>query len=358
MTNILVNPNELQQLANTLDVQMREMESAIRNAYEQVSSIHDSAKGLNDVRSRARDLYRQHTTQMEHGSVVTRFVQDTAQRFVDAEHDLTSMIGSQRQIAFHQVIQNIAIGGVTVGTLLPSIRMVVDGLNGGIADWKNFYGKADKYSGYLKNISDFGSFISDPDTTFGRTMDVVGDATRIFQNELKEVNGYVNILAKGVKYGDLVLKGVENGDWSGLKNDLIDIGSRAATKWALGEAAKLIPGVGTVLLVSDGIQLVGNGVASGLEFFGMKEQAASLRNVLEVIDVKEQAVKATKWVANKVVDGVGYAIQHPHEVMKQATDFVDNTANQVRNATSNIYNAATSWWHSNTPQPANGGGGW
>jgi hypothetical protein len=358
MTNILVNPNELQQLANTLDVQMREMESAIRNAYEQVSSIHDSGKGLNDVRSRARDLYRQHTAQMEHGSVVTRFVQDTAQRFVDAEHDLTSMIGSQRQIAFHQVIQNIAIGGVTVGTLLPNIRMVVDGLNGGIADWKNFYGKADKYSGYLKNISDFGSFISDPDTTFGRTMGVVGEINDIFRKELKDVNGYVGKLANGVKYADLALKLVETGDWSGLKNELVDVGSRAAVKWALGEAAKLIPGVGTVLLVSDSVQLVGKGVASGLEFFGMKEQAASLRNVLEVIDVKEQAVKATKWVANKVVDGVGYAIQHPHEVMKQATDFVDNTANQVRNTVSNIYNAATSWWHSNPPQPANGGGGW
>jgi hypothetical protein len=347
MTTILVNPNELQQLASTMEMQMREMENSIRNASQMVSDISYSAKGLNDVRSRARDLYRQHTTQMERGSTVKRFVQDTAQRFVDTEHELTSMIGSQRHLAFHQVIQNFAIGGVTVGAVLPGMRIVVDGLKGGIADWKNYYGKANKYAGYLKNVSDF---LEDSDTTFGRTMGVVSDVTGVFQNKLDKlsgINGYVNALGKGVKYADLVLKGVENGDWSGLRNDLVDIGSRAAVKWALGEATKLIPGVGTVLLISDGVQLIGGGVASGLEFFGMKEQASSLRNVLEVIDLKEQAVKATKWVANKVIDGVSYAVQNPHEAMKQATDFVTNTADTVKNTASNLYNGATGWWKSN-----------
>lgn len=354
MTTILVNPDELQQIASTMEMQMREMENSIRNAAQMVSDISYSAKGLNDVRSRARDLYRQHTTQMERGSTVKRFVQDTAQRFVDTEQDLTSMIGSQQHLAFHQVIQNFAIGGVTVGAVLPGMRIVVDGLKGGVADWKNHYSKANRYAGYLKNVSDF---LEDSDTTFGRTMGVVSDVTGVFQNKLSGINGYVNALGQGVKYADLVLKGVE-GDLSGLRNGLIDIGSRVAVKWALGEAAKLIPGVGTVLLISDGVQLIGAGVASGLEFFGMQEQASSVRNVLEVIDVKEQAVKATKWVANKVIDGVSYVVQNPHEAMKQTTDFVTNTADTVKNTASNIYNVATSWWQSNPLPTVNGGGGW
>jgi len=146
MTNILVNTDELQQLASTLDVQMRDMESAIRNAYGQVSNISDSGKGLNDVRHRARELYRQHTAQMEQGTRVKRFVQDSAQRFKDAERDLTSMVRSQPPLAFHQIIQSIGIGSVTVGTLLPTIRSVVDFSKGVIADWNSLYGKANKYT--------------------------------------------------------------------------------------------------------------------------------------------------------------------------------------------------------------------
>lgn len=343
MTNILVNTDELQQLASTMEMQMREMENSIRNASQMVSNISDSAKGLNDVRNRARELYRRHSTQMEQGTSVKRFVQDTAQRFQDAERDLTSMIGSRQHLAFHQVLQGIGVGGVTVGAMLPGIRTVIDGLKGGIADWKDFYNKANNYTGYLKNVSDF---LADPDTAFGRTMGVIGDVNDIFRKELKDVNGYVGYLAKGVKYADLVLKGVETGDWSGLRNDLVDTGSRMIVNTALNYAANLIPGVGTVLLVSDGLQLAGKGIASGLEFFGMKDQATWLRDNLAVIDVREQAVKATKWVVNTAVDAVGNAIANPHETLKQATEFVSNTADQVKNAASTLYNGATSWWKS------------
>lgn len=343
MTSVLVSPDELQQLANTLDVQMRDMESAIRNAYEQVSNISDSGKGLNDVRHRARDLYRRHTAQMEQGITVKRFVQDTAQRFKDAERDLTVMIRSQPQLAFHQIIQSIGVGGGTVGSLLPNIRTVVDIFKSGISDWNSFYGKANNYTGYLKNVC---NFLSAPDSTLGITMGGIGAVNDLLRKELKEVNGDFSKIAKVVKYTDLVLKGVENGDWSGLRNDLVDTGSRMIVNAGLKYVANLIPGVGTVLLVSDAIQLFGKGAASGLEFLGMKEQAKGLRNVLEIIDVKGQAVKATKWVVNKAVDGIGYAISNPHEVLKQTTDFVNHTGDQIKNAASNLYNAATSWWHS------------
>jgi hypothetical protein len=343
MTNIQVNLDELQQLASTMEMQMREMENSIRNASQMVSNISYSAKGLNDVRSRARELYHRHSTQMEQGASVKRFVQDTAQRFQDAERDLTSMINSRQHLAFHQVVQNIAIGGGTVGTLLPGIRTVVDGIKQGVGDWKNAYAKVDKYTGYLKHVSDF---LADPDTTLGRTMGVIGDVNDVFRNELKDINGYVGYLAKGVKYADLVLTGLETGNWSGLRNDLVDTGSRMLVNAGLKYAATLVPGVGTVLLISDGLQLAGKGLASGLEFFGMKDQATWLRDNLAVIDVREQAVKATKWVVNTVVDGVSAVIANPHEAMKQATDFVTNTADTVKNAASNLYNGATGWWKS------------
>jgi hypothetical protein len=160
-----------------------------------------------------------------------------------------------------------------------------------------------------------------------------------------------------VKYTDLVLKGVENGDWSGLRNEVVDVGSRMIVDVGLKYAANLIPGVGTVLMLSDGVQLVGKGVASGLEFLGMKEQAKGIRDVLEVIDVKEQAVKATKWVLNKAIDGAGYAVTHPHEVMKQTTDFMDHTSNQIQKAAGNLYSGATSWWNNRTASVGGGGGG-
>jgi hypothetical protein len=343
MTNIRVNPNDLQQLASTLDAQMREMDSAIRHAYDQVTNISDSAKGLNDVRNRARDLYRQHVAQVADGTEVARFVKDTAQRFIDTERELSSMMGVSKPQPLHEFLQNISIAGVTIGAVLPFARIVVDGMQQGIKDWNKIYTDANKYAGYLKDVSDF---LDDPDTMFGHVMHGVNIASEAFQDKLNTVNGYVGVIAKGVKYGDVLLKGVETGDWSGLRNLAVDDASRLLVSAGLKYAASLVPGVGTVLLVSDGIQLVGKGIASGLEFIGLKDQADGVRKVLEVIDLREQAVKATKWVANQVIDGVSYIVQNPHEAMKQATDFVNHTTDQVKNAANQLYQGATDWWKS------------
>lgn len=335
MTSIRINPNELQQLAGVLDAQMREMDAAVRAAHDQVTNISDSAKGLNDVRNRARDLYRQHVSQVSQGVEVARFVKDTAQRFIDTERELSSMLGGNRPQPLHEFIQNISIGGITVGSLVPGARFIVDGLKNGIKDWNEFYKKANKYVSNLKDVTDF---LQDPETAFGRVMHGINQATGVIQKDLKTINGYASTFAKGVKYGDVILKGIESGDWSGLKNLVVDDASRLLAREGLKYAASLVPGVGTVLAISDTVQLVGKGFASGLEFFGFKEQADSLRNTLAVIDVREQATKATKWVVNKVVDGVSYVVQNPHEAMKQVTDFVDRTSDQIKNATTGIYN--------------------
>ena len=67
-----------------------------------------------------------------------------------------------------------------------------------------------------------------------------------------------------------------------------------------GVGLHCIPGVGTVLAVSDGIQFAGNIVACGLELAGYHEAAGTLQNSLEVIDlggyVSNFADDVTDWI--------------------------------------------------------------
>jgi|APSaa5957512622_1039677.scaffolds.fasta_scaffold38449_1 uncharacterized protein YukE len=67
---------------------------------------------------------------------------------------------------------------------------------------------------------------------------------------------------------------------------------------------RLIPGIGTAMLIYDASLLAGRLVAGGMEAFGLHEEAAWLQNAIEVIDIGTYT--------DKIADGI--------------SDFVENTA--------------------------------
>ncbi|MFN9115032.1 MAG: hypothetical protein ACK5XN_33640, partial [Bacteroidota bacterium] len=91
MAVIRVDPDELNTVSGQLNASMRDMDQSLRHAVQQLSGIRDRAKGLDDIRNRAANLYRMHVNHMQEGTHVQQHISQSAMRFSESDRELSSM---------------------------------------------------------------------------------------------------------------------------------------------------------------------------------------------------------------------------------------------------------------------------
>ena len=94
MTEILVYLDSLQDVATDLRHGLRDMDTYVRRAYNEVHSMHDSGRGLNEVRQRADDLLRAHRAIDAAGTQVERYLATCADVFARTDYELATQIRS------------------------------------------------------------------------------------------------------------------------------------------------------------------------------------------------------------------------------------------------------------------------
>jgi hypothetical protein len=92
MTEIVVYLDALQDIATDIRRTVRDLDDCVRRAYNEVHSIHDSGRGLNDVRERADDLLRSHRAITEAGTRVEQSLSQCADFFARTDQELATMI--------------------------------------------------------------------------------------------------------------------------------------------------------------------------------------------------------------------------------------------------------------------------
>jgi hypothetical protein len=92
MTEIVVYLDALHDIAIDIRRTVRDMDDCVRRAYNEVHSMHDNGRGLNDVRERADDLLRSHRAIAEAGIRVEQSLSQCADMFAHTDQELATMI--------------------------------------------------------------------------------------------------------------------------------------------------------------------------------------------------------------------------------------------------------------------------
>lgn len=94
MTEILVYLDSLQDVATDLRHGLRDMDTSVRRAYNEVHSMQDRGRGLNEVRQRIDDLLRIQRGLEESGTRVERYLATCADTFAHTDYELATQIRS------------------------------------------------------------------------------------------------------------------------------------------------------------------------------------------------------------------------------------------------------------------------
>jgi hypothetical protein len=132
MTNILVDIDALHDTAKVIRRAMREMDDCVRHAYNEVHSIRDSGRGLNDVRHRADELLRTHRTLEESGIRVEQYLSSHADAFVSADQELASMVRNQRfaeESYYAYLLRSTTVANQSLKTWFDTFAINADWLN-------------------------------------------------------------------------------------------------------------------------------------------------------------------------------------------------------------------------------------
>jgi hypothetical protein len=101
MSNAIVVPlDEMQQLAGQWRATITEMDTMVQQISRDIAAIPYSAKGLNDVRSRGRNVGTQHRQLFERGIAVHQHVTASVQRFAQADQELAGMVRSAVGVSY------------------------------------------------------------------------------------------------------------------------------------------------------------------------------------------------------------------------------------------------------------------
>lgn len=124
MTNILVDIDSLHDTSKYIRRTLRDMDECVRRAYNDIHSIRDSGRGLNEVRHRADELLRAHRALEEAGIRVEQYASWYADAFASADQELASMVRSQLYVdnaSYMYVLRSIASTNQLRQTLLTTI---------------------------------------------------------------------------------------------------------------------------------------------------------------------------------------------------------------------------------------------
>ena len=93
---IVVPLTEMQQFAEQWRATINEMDAMVQHIAREITSIPDSGKGLNEVRSRGRTVGSHHQQLLVQGMTVQKQVVDSVQRFSQSDQELAGMVRNRQ----------------------------------------------------------------------------------------------------------------------------------------------------------------------------------------------------------------------------------------------------------------------
>lgn len=397
MTTIRVNPEQLEHVAYQLNTGIRDMDEAVRDAYQQLQGIRDRARGLDDIRNRAADLYRMHRAQTDVAQQVHQHIVQSAQRFSTEDRQLSEVMHSRhtaQMSIWQQMLGTVAVGTLTYAQILEMMssftnttREGIEHLMGAMGGAKDFFeqfailnqlNRTDVREALLslgRNVNDIASylginahFVGKMQGVYDAIKDFVPDGRTSFGQFIKGVGGFASsnaeMIGNVMVYGSLALsaismidpaiKGLQTGDLHEFKDKLLTVGSEFLVNklvWGgLGVAAAVVTGkaaltvggavaVGATVVVlgSEAIQFVGGQVMNGVEWAGFTELAEGGRAFLDTIDVKDRLVAGTKWFIESTATGIVEVVNHPQESLQNSIDYVGGKTQEFVQGAKNLY---------------------
>ena len=351
MSNAIVVPlNEMQQLAGQWQTTINEMDTMVQQIARDIVAIPDSAKGLNDVRSRGRNVGSQHRQLHERGMAVHQHVTASVQRFAQADHELAGMVRSYGGGSYAEVLKQIKTNnGIQWGTIdsidtLLSIGKILNAFNKlGIGLVKN--------SGLLSNVPYVNEMLPKL-TEFMAKLNVwptlaTVDASKKLAKNLGGVLTSLSIIKDiydsytAYSSGD-VQKGREE-----ISNAVGTLGSFVVKR----TMDVFIPGSGAALdvaqFVSDGMEYsaeefrkngypsVANVVDIGADYLDMNGKFAGLGHTF--FGVKDAISNGDLYKVNKHIQQGVLGLTIGYENAKGIVDFGEQTSKQVITVAGDLY---------------------
>ena len=349
MSNAIVVPlNEMQQLAGQWQTTINEMDTMVQRIARDIAAIPDSAKGLNDVRSRGRNVGSQHRQLHERGMAVHQHVTASVQRFTNADQELAGMVRSQSNGNFVDFMRQNNLG---VLGQLPGFGVATIGIADDLIERLINFGAGTNLINeigleYPKLVKRFAKYTDNLFNLWPTTKEGI----KLGKEWSTGLGGVLDIISMGKDIYDSKVASSEadaalaRGDYEMASRKYNEAYDEALNMFATGTLAVIGIASGYGLVMA-GTQLV-SGVSDFASNVAEKNGWHTTAKVLNVLSDVTDLQSHTK----KIWDAGFNAYQNPHQALKQATDFVDHTANQVKNAVSGIYEDAkkqvTNWiWY-------------
>ncbi len=369
MSVIRVDPDELNSVAGQINASMRDMDQALRHAHQQLSGIRDRAKGLDDIRSRASNLYRLHTNLMQDGAHVQQHIVQSAVRFGENDRNLASMIAQNagaQQSLWQQMLNASVIAGATLNDALSGVQNLINGFQHhagtALSMFAQYAGMIGKFTrkevlDYLKSV---GNNLDLASKLFGIHAGFKGKLTEVYKMVKDLIPHGNSTLGKAIrwmgnaaKWAEYIKSGVDiagtfvndikTGNFWNTYDKATDIAANFLTKTlvtasvafagkvflgAVGVgAAVVVAKPAAIVLLAIGatygtsmlVQSVGSGIASGYELFGNKEKADNIRESLKQWDLVEKTKNGVKWL---IKDGSVMITEKINQTVDSATQGV------------------------------------
>jgi hypothetical protein len=342
MSSAIVVPlDEMQQLAGQWRTTITDMDAMVQQIARDIANIPDNAKGLNDVRSRGRNVGSQHRQLFERGLAVHQHVTASVQRFSQADQELAGMVRSQQNVNLVDFIRLNNLG--TLGQF-PSFGVMTNGAASDLIEQLINFGAgtnlineigltypklAKTFAKYTDNLFKLWpttkkgiEFSSELSTAFGGILDIFSMSKDIYDSKVASSEADA---------------AVARGDYELASKKYNEAHDEALNMFATGTLAiiGIASGYGLVMAGTQVISGVSDWASNVAEKNGWHTTAKVLNVLSDITDLQSHTKKL--WDA-----GIN-AYHNPHQVLKQATDFVDHTANQIKDAASNMYQNATAW---------------
>jgi len=321
---IVVPLTEMQQLAEQWRATINEMDAIVQHIAREITSIPDSGKGLNEVRSRGRTVGSHHQQLLGQGMMVQKQVVDSVQRFLQADQELAWMVRSQSNIDIAALWGNVSqlgnlsmlgkISKVSSNLHVPSLEMAADTLNNfkifveGVSKTCSFLDKSDTIKNLMSKYPELLKALEHTANTSASTLSKYSDGLWMIGTSLKIVD-----LAS---------------DWYMHKDDTTHRKELEARLWkkgidistdAIWTAGYKVPYLNVALLTHDVFHFIGNDIGvNGLEALKVidHDTAEMYHQAFEKANMKENV---KKWIAD---DGPHKAIDYGVQKFNQFKDFV------------------------------------
>ena len=329
---IVVPLTEMQQLAEQWRATITEMDAMVQHIARDIASIPDNGKGLNEVRSRGRTVGSHHQQLLVQGMTVQKQVVDSVQRFSQADHELAGMVRSVPVLKIVDVLHQMNMSGAGMSSpysVNNGMLNIIDSLLG-LGDYTSLVNdlgiKAVKDKLYPK-LADFMATLNVWPTRKGlETSEILSTGLDIMSigKDLYDSKMASSDADTALARGDYELA-------SKKYNEAYD---EALNMFATGTLAVIGIASGYGLVIA-GTQVI-SGVPDWASNVAEKNGYHTTANVLKVLSEVTDLQSHTK----KVWD-VGFnAYQNPQAALQQTTNFVDHSANQVKDAAHNLYEGA------------------